>query len=76
MRVPNSPAYAQGTEARPLVDPDHCEGLSTQEVARLTLFGRRVRLQLAGLSSASRNSLVTTSDRDVIGRRIHDCVRL
>ena len=46
--------YARGTRARLLIDPDHYEGPSNREVERPTPLGRRARLQLAGLSSASR----------------------
>lgn len=68
--------HARGTEARLLIDPDHYEGPSTREVERPTPLGKRARLQLGGLSSAARHSLLMTPDRDAIARPIDDYARM
>lgn len=49
--------HARGTPQRLLLDPDHYEGLSTDRVERPTPLGRRARLQMAGLSGASREAV-------------------
>ena len=68
--------HARGTRARLLIDPGHYEGPSTDRIERPTPLGRRARLQLAGLSSASRSALVLTPARERIVRPLDDYVRL
>ncbi|WP_425154680.1 Mu transposase domain-containing protein [Candidatus Palauibacter sp.] len=68
--------HRRGTEAWLVIDPGHYEGPSTRAVERPTPLGRRARLQLAGLSNASRHSLLRTPDREVIVRPLEDYVRL
>ena len=55
--------HTRATKARLLIDPEHYEGPSMEEVERPTPLGRRARLQLAGLSSASRHSLLMSAAR-------------
>ena len=68
--------HRRGTEIRLVIDPDHYEGPLTREVERPTPLGRRARLQLAGLSSTSRHSLLRTPDREVTVCLLEDYVRL
>lgn len=68
--------HARGTQARLLIDPAHYEGASTDEVERPTPLGYRARLQLAGLSGASRSTLVLLPLREKIHRPMDDYVRL
>ena len=68
--------HARGTQARLLIDPGHYEGPSTDRIERPTPLGRRARLQLAGLSSASRSALVLTPANERIVRPLDDYVRL
>ena len=68
--------HARGTPARLLIDPDHYEGPSTAEVERPTPLGRRARLQVAGLSSASRQALLLAPAREQIVRPLDDYVRM
>lgn len=68
--------HARGTQARLLIDPEHYEGPSTDSVERPTPLGRRAQLQVAGLSSASRHSLLMTPERERIVRPLDDYVRM
>ena len=68
--------HARGTQARLLIDPAHYEGPSTDHVERPTPLGRRARLQVAGLSSASRHALLTSPARERLVRPLEDYVRM
>ncbi len=68
--------HARGTQARLLIDPEHYEGPSTDRIERPTPLGRRARLQVAGLSSAARQSLLMTPEREQIARPLDDYVRM
>jgi transposase len=68
--------HARGTQVRLLIDPEHYEGPSTDRVERPTPLGQRAQLQVAGLSSASRHSLLMTPDREHIVRPLDDYVRM
>jgi hypothetical protein len=68
--------HARGTRARLLIDPGHYEGPSTDRIERPTPLGHRARLQLAGLSSSSRSSLLLMPGREQIVRPLDDYVRL
>jgi hypothetical protein len=46
-----------------LIDPRHYEGESTDRVERPTPLGERARLQMAGLSSASRQALLNAPEQ-------------
>jgi transposase len=50
--------HPRGTKELMLMDPAHYEGDSTDRVIRPTPLGTRARLQLAGLSGASRSALL------------------
>ena len=63
--------HARGTEVRLLIDPERYEGPSRAEIERPTPLGQR-----AGLSSASRHSLLRTPDREQIVCPLDDYVRM
>jgi transposase len=68
--------HARGTRQRLLLDPRHYEGESTDRVERPTPLGRRARLQMAGLSSASRQVLLETPPPEQVSRPLDAYVRL
>jgi transposase len=68
--------HARGTRQRLLIDPSHYEGPSTDRVQRPTPLGRRARLQMAGLSSASAETLLVLPDSAHVVRPIDDYVAL
>jgi len=53
-----------------VIDPDHYEGDSTDQVLRPTPLGRRARLQLAGLSDPSLQHLIRLPDAGTLVRPI------
>ena len=68
------PERAVGPHVRPC--PTRAGGRTDPLVERPTPLGRRARLQLAGLSSASRHSLLMTPHREQIVRPLDDYVRM
>ena len=68
--------HARGTQARLLIEPGHYEGPSTDGVERPTPLGRRARLQVAGLSSASRQALLLAPTRAQVVRPLDDYIRM
>lgn len=68
--------HTRGTQARLLIDPEHYEGPSTDRIERPTPLGHRARLQVAGLSSASRHALLMTPEREQVVRPLDDYVRM
>lgn len=62
--------HPRRTEALLVLDPSHFEGESTERVLAPTPLGRRARLQLAGLSSASRHTLDLLPAVDAVARPI------
>ena len=68
--------HTRGTKARLLIEPDHYEGPSTDQVERPTPLGHRARLQVAGLSSASQHALLRTPGREHVVRPLDDYVRM
>ena len=68
--------HARGTRPRLLIDPRHYEGASTDRVERPTPLGQRARLQMSGLSSPSRQALLTAPDRDQVARPMDAYVQL
>lgn len=66
--------HARGTRQRLLIDPRHYEGASTDRVERPTPLGQRARLQMAGLSSTSRQALLDTPEQ--VARPLDAYVRL
>jgi len=68
--------HARGTRQRLLIDPRHYEGGSTDRVERPTPLGQRARLQMAGLSSPSRQALLEAPDRDQVARPLDAYVQL
>lgn len=68
--------HARGTRQRLLIDPRHYEGPSTAGVQRPTPLGERARLQVAGLSSPSRQALRTVPERERIARPMDAYVQL
>jgi transposase len=68
--------HARRTRQRLLIDPEHYEGPSTDRVERPTPLGHRARLQRAGLSSASADSLLLIPDAERIVRPLDDYVAL
>ncbi len=68
--------HARGTPHRLLLDPRHYEGASTDRVERPTPLGQRARLQMAGLSSPSRQALLAAPDREQITRPLEAYVQL
>lgn len=58
-----------------VLDPDHYEGESTDRVIRPTPLGVRARLQLAGLSSASRSALLLIPGVERIRRPLDSYVQ-
>jgi len=68
--------HARGTPQRLLLDPRHYEGASTDRVERPTPLGQRARLQMAGLSTASRQALLDAPDRDQVARPLDAYVQL
>jgi hypothetical protein len=67
--------HARGTEQRLLLDPRHYEGASTDRVERPTPLGQRARLQMAGLSSPSRQALLDAAERERIARPLDAYVK-
>ena len=68
--------HARRTRQRLLLDPVHYEGASTDRVERPTPLGRRARLQMAGLSSASAETLLGLPNSEGLARPLDDYVRL
>ena len=68
--------HGRGTRQRLLIDPVHYEGPSTDRVQRPTPLGRRARLQMAGLSSASAETLLMLPDAGRLVRPLDDYVQL
>jgi len=68
--------HPRGTKELLLLDPAHYEGDSTDRVLRPTPLGTRARLQLAGLSSASRSVLLHLPSPDRIARPMDAYLRL
>lgn len=68
--------HARGTRQRLLLDPRHYEGASTDRVERPTPLGERARLQMAGLSSASRQVLLASPDPERVARPLDAYVQL
>jgi transposase len=62
--------HLRRTTALLVVDPDHYEGESTSRVLAPTPLGRRARLQLAGLSAASRGTIDNLPGTSEIARSI------
>lgn len=62
--------WPRRTPERLLIDPDHFEGESTDRVLRPTPLGRRARLQLAGLSGASRRTWAGLPEPAALSRPI------
>ena len=68
--------HTRSTEHRLLIDPRPSEGASTDRVEQPTPLGRRARLQMAGLSSASRQALLDTPNRERGARPLDAYVKL
>lgn len=68
--------HARRTRQRLLLDPEHYEGASTDRVERPTPLGRRARLQMAGLSSASAETLLGLPNSERLARPLDDYVKL
>jgi transposase len=68
--------HGRHTRQRLLLDPLHYEGESTDRVERPTPLGRRARLQIAGLSSPSRQALLDAPGREQVARPLDAYVQL
>jgi hypothetical protein len=68
--------HGRHTRQRLLLDPLHYEGESTERVERPTPLGRRARLQIAGLSSPSRQALLGAPEREQVARPLDAYVQL
>jgi len=68
--------HERGTAPRLLIDPAHYEGPSTDRVQRPTPLGYRARLQLAGLSSPSKQALAGMPAPARVARGFEEYVRL
>ena len=68
--------HVRGTAQRPLIDPRHYEGESTDRVERPTPLGQQPRLQMAGLSGASQRALLAAPAPDRITRPLDAYVQL
>jgi transposase len=68
--------HLRNTAQRLVLDPDHYEGESTDQVLRPTPLGVRARLQMAGFSSAGRSALLLMPERERIARPLADYAAL
>jgi transposase len=68
--------HARGTRALLVLEPDHYEGESTEQVIRPTPLGRRARLQMAGLSGPSRSALYLLPDPERVARPLDAYVQM
>jgi transposase len=68
--------HARGTKELLLLDPAHYEGDSTDRVIRPTPLGTRARLQLAGLSGASRAVLLHLPSPERVSRPLDAYLQL
>jgi hypothetical protein len=68
--------HPRHTKESLVLDPSHYEGESTDRVMRPTPLGTRARLQLAGLSSGSKASLLHLPAADRIHRSLDAYVQL
>lgn len=68
--------HPRGSRELLLLDPEHFEGESTDRVLRPTPLGYRARLQMAGLSGASRSALLLLPDPERVARPLDAYVRM
>jgi hypothetical protein len=68
--------HPRGSRELLVLDPDHYEGESTDQVIRPTPLGHRARLQMAGLSGPSRSALYLLPDPDRVARPLDAYVQL
>jgi transposase len=68
--------HPRGGRVLLVLDPDHYEGESTDQVIRPTPLGHRARLQMAGLSGPSRSALFLLPDPERIARPLDAYVQV
>jgi transposase len=68
--------HPRGSRELLVLDPDHYEGESTDQVIRPTPLGHRARLQMAGLSGPSRSALYLLPDPCQVARPLDAYVQL